>query len=107
MKEFPRLKVIAAHLGGYKAWDEAHELAACGGENIMFDTSSALWAITTERANQLISMLGSERVMFGTDYPVMYAENELNLFMKIKLTDEERQNILYGNAKNFLKFEKR
>ena len=45
--------------------------------------------------------------MFGTDYPVMYAENELNLFMKIKLTDEERQNILYGNAKNFLKFEKR
>ena len=104
MKEFPRLKVIAAHLGGYKAWDEAHELAACGGENIMFDTSSALWAITTERANQLISMLGSERVMFGTDYPVMHAENELKLFMKLSLTEKERENIFYNNAKSFLEF---
>ena len=45
--------------------------------------------------------------MFGTDYPVMHAENELKLFMKLKLTEEERQNVLYNNAKNFLKFEKR
>ena len=104
MKDFPRLKVIAAHLGGYKAWDEAHELAECGGENIMFDTSSALWAITTERANELVSMLGTERVMFGTDYPVMHAENELKLFMKLALTERERENIFYNNAKNFLTF---
>ena len=104
MKEFPRLKVIAAHLGGYKAWDEADELAKCGGENIMFDTSSALWAITTERANDLVSMLGTERVMFGTDYPVMHAENELKLFMKLSLTETERENIFYNNAKNFLEF---
>ena len=104
MKDFPHLKVIAAHLGGYKAWDEAHLLADQGGENIMFDTSSALWAMTTERANELISILGTERVMFGTDYPVMHAENELKLFMKLKLSESQREDILYNNAKGFIKF---
>ena len=107
MHEFPRLKVIAAHFGGYMAWERGADLLRAGKDNVMFDTSSALWAMTTEKANELVSILGTEKLMFGTDYPVMYAENELNLFMKIKLTDEERQNILYGNAKNFLKFEKR
>ena len=73
----------------------------------MFDTSSALWAMTTEIGNGLISTLGTEKLMFGTDYPVMHAENELKLFMKLKMSEEERQNVLYNNAKNFLKFEKR
>ena len=89
------------------AWDRAGDLLKAGKDNIMFDTSSALWAMTTEKANELVSIIGTEKLMFGTDYPVMHAENELKLFMKIKLTEEERQNVLYNNAKNFLKFEKR
>ena len=104
MNEFPRLKVIAAHFGGYCAWDEAYELSKVGKENIMFDSSSSLWAISTEQADKLISTIGSERIMFGTDYPVMYAENELKLFMKLSLSERQRENILYNNAKNFIKF---
>jgi predicted TIM-barrel fold metal-dependent hydrolase len=107
MKEFPRLKVIAAHFGGYMAWERAGDLLKAGKDNIMFDTSSALWAMTTEIGNGLISTIGTEKLMFGTDYPVMHAENELKLFMKLKMSEEERQNVLYNNAKNFLKFEKR
>ena len=107
MKEVPRLKVIAAHFGGYMAWDKAGDLLKAGKDNIMFDTSSALWAMSTECGNELISILGTEKLMFGTDYPVMHAENELGLFMKLKMSEEERQNVLYNNAKSFLKFEKR
>ena len=104
MKEFPRLKVIAAHFGGYCAWEYSKDLISVGGENIMFDTSSALWAMPTSEADKLVSILGTEHLMFGTDYPVMHAENELKLFMKLKLTESERQNILYNNAKNFIEF---
>jgi predicted TIM-barrel fold metal-dependent hydrolase len=104
MKEFPRLKVIAAHFGGYMAWDKARDLVKAGKDNIMFDTSSSLWAMTTEFGNELISILGAEKLMFGTDYPVMHAENELKLFMKLSLTERERENIFYNNAKNFLTF---
>ena len=104
MKEFPRLKVIAAHFGGYYAWEHANELIKAGGENIMFDTSSALWAMPSSEADKLVSILGTEHLMFGTDYPVMHAVNELELFMRLKLTEEQRQDILYNNAKSFIEF---
>ncbi len=99
-KLFPRLEVVAAHLGGYSAWDEAHKLAELDG--IWFDTSSALWAMTPERAGELIHLFGAERVMFGTDYPVKRTAGELDRFLAIELTEREREDILYNNAARFL-----
>ncbi len=102
-KLFPRLEVVAAHLGGYSAWEEAHKLAELDG--VWFDTSSALWAMTPERAGELIQLLGTDRVMFGTDYPVKKTCGEFGRFMAIDLTERERNDILYNNAARFLKLE--
>ncbi len=104
MKEFPRLKVIAAHFGSYSAWDQTHDLVRAGGDNIMFDTSSSLWAMSTEAADKLVSVIGTEKLMFGTDYPVMQAGHELELFMKLNLTEKQRCDIFYNNAKGFIEF---
>lgn len=104
MRDFPRLKVIAAHLGGYCAWDKTKDLVREGGNRIMFDTSSALWAMPTEKANELVRIIGTDRLMFGTDYPVLHAKSELELFMKLDLTEKEREDVLYNNAKKFLNF---
>lgn len=102
LDRFPRLEVVAAHLGGYSAWDEAAaELA--GRPNVWYDTSSALWAMSPERASELIHAYGSDRVMFGTDYPVKNPGDELSRFFKLELTETQRENILYYNAKRFLK----
>lgn len=99
-KMFPKLQVVAAHLGGYKAWEDAYKLAELDG--VWFDTSSALWAMTVEKAEKLIRMLGTDRVMFGTDYPVMLPENEIKRFLTIPLTEKEREDIFYNNAIKFL-----
>lgn len=99
---FPKMTVVAAHLGGYKADEEALTYL-CGDERVMYDTSSALWWLSTERAEYLINRYGHERVMFGTDYPVMYPPDEIARFMKIKMTDAQREDIFYNNAKRFLK----
>ena len=40
--------------------------------------------------------------MFGTDYPVFYANEELDRFMKIDFEDNIRADILYNNAARFL-----
>lgn len=104
MDMFPRLEVVAAHLGGYQAWDEAVEFLA-GRENIWYDTSSALWAMTPERADYLIGRLGAENVMFGTDYPVKNTGEELERFFRLKLTGQEREDILWNNAIRFLHLE--
>lgn len=102
LDDFPRLQVVAAHLGGYMASDEALEYLV-GNENVMYDTSSALWAMTSERAEYIISRLGYDKVMFGTDYPVMYPKSELERFFALNLTHEQREDILYNNAARFLK----
>ena len=101
LDRFPRLVVGAAHFGGYKDWDEAENVLA-GRPNVWYDTSSALWAMTPERAKELITAYGADRVMFGTDYPVKNPDEEIGRFMKIDLTEKEREDIFYNNAKRFL-----
>ena len=99
-KRFPKLEVVAAHLGGYGAWDKIGLLTDF--DRIWFDASSALWVIDSDYAKKVIEALGTERVMFGTDYPVFYANQELDRFMKIDFEDNIRADILYNNAARFL-----
>ena len=97
---FPELVVVAAHLGGYKAWDFSVPLLA-GRKNVWYDTSSALWAMTPEKADSIIGQLGVENVMFGTDYPVVNTKEELERFFRLTLTDDQREDILWNNAMRF------
>ena len=46
---------------------------------------------------------GTYRVLFGTDYPMWTPEGELERFYKLKLTEEERERILFKNAEELLK----
>ena len=94
----------AAHFGGYRAWDHFEALVAVGGDNIMFDSSSSLWLLSPEEATKIIHVLGSERIMFGTDYPVLTAKKELALFSRLSLTSQEQEDILYNNARRFVPF---
>ncbi len=103
VKQFPRLVVVAAHLGGYRAWDDAVPKLA-GRENIWYDTSSALWVIPPKRAEEIFGKLGYENLMFGTDYPVVNTKEELERFFKINLTDGQREDILWNNAVRFLSY---
>ena len=91
------LTVIGAHFGGWSIWEEAWRDYA-GRENFFVDCSSSLYAITPEKAKELIHAYGSERVLFGTDYPLWTPESEIERFMKLDLTEEEREDILYNNA---------
>ncbi len=102
---FPRLEAVAAHLGGYKAADEAIEFLA-GNDRVWYDTSSALWYLTPERAGEIIRALNPEKVMFGTDYPVKNPAGELERFFAIPgLTEKEQEDILWNNAVRFLHLE--
>ncbi len=103
---FPTLEVVAAHLGGYKASDEAIEYLA-GHPRVWYDTSSALWYLSPERASEIIAALGYDRVMFGTDYPVKNPATELELFSRLSVPEKYREDILYNNAVRFLHLEDR
>ena len=101
LESFPKLKVIASHFGGYQAWDEAAEYLY-GKENVWYDNSSALWAMSPERARELTLACGKDRVLFGTDFPVMKIRDYLDLFEKENLDEETKRAVLYENAERLL-----
>jgi len=100
IKAFPRMKVVAAHLGGWSCWDEAKEFLL--KKDIYIDTSSTFWCLSKEERVALMRYHGTDRVLFGTDYPIRSHKLELEDFLTLPLRDEEKENILYFNAKQLL-----
>lgn len=96
LKLFPRLHFIGAHFGSYSVWEQAPLLF--GQENLWVDCSSTLPLLGDEKVIELIRGFGSERVLFGTDYPMWVPHEELAHFLRLPLTEEERENILHRNA---------
>ncbi len=94
---YKNLTVIGAHFGGWSVWDDAVKLLS-GYENFYVDCSSTFYAMSPEKAKELMMAYGTDKVLFGTDYPMWLPENEIEMFMKIDLTEEQRENILYNNA---------
>lgn len=101
MDKFPNLKVIGAHFGGWSEWEDAEDCLA-GRDNLWVDTSSSLYAMEPERAKALIEHFGADKVLFGTDYPMWEASEELKRFNRIPLSEEEREMILHENAEKLL-----
>lgn len=102
-KMFPHIRFIAAHFGGWSEWEEAEGYA--GLENIWFDTSSTLAFLTPARAREIIALLGEDRFMFGSDYPMWNAPDERKRIAALGLPEATEEKILYGNAAKFFDIE--
>ena len=94
---YKNLTVIGAHFGGWSIWEDAAKQLN-KYENLYTDCSSSLYAITPEKAKELIELYGAERVLFGTDYPLWAPEDEIERFMQIDLSEKQRADILCNNA---------
>lgn len=87
---------IGAHLGGYSAWDEAMECLC--GRNIYLDTSSSMRFMEPLRAYEIIQKHGTDKILFGSDYPMSNPSYELEILKKLGLNEKETEDILYNNA---------
>lgn len=101
---YKSLMVIGAHFGGWSVWNEATEKLS-KFENFYVDCSSSLYALTVDKARELIKAYGTKRVLFGTDYPMWEPETEIERFMQLKLDDKECEDILCNNAARFFGIE--
>lgn len=100
LKEFPKLTAIGAHFGGWSVYDLAYEILK--NENCYVDTSSSFFMLGKERAKELIRLYGAERVLFGTDFPMWDASDELEIIHDMNLTDDEYSLIFHKNAERIL-----
>jgi len=102
LDKFPEITFIGAHFAGWSVWEEATELLV-GTPNLYVDLSSSLYDLSPEIALELIHKYGSDRVLWGTDYPMWDSVSEMEYFNKLDLTQKERSQILYENAAKILK----
>ena len=98
---FPKLEVIAAHFGGYRLYEEAY--SQLKDKNCIFDISSSLMFMEDGIAEKYINLYGAERLAYGTDYPLWDPVQEVQTFLKLKLTDDQFEQIAWKTAASFLK----
>ena len=101
LDEMPELVVIAAHFGGYCRWDEAKKYLI-GRKNLYLDTSSCFHKFSFEVGKELTRLHGADRVLFASDYPAVRQNEAVEHILKMELTQEENELILYRNAKKLL-----
>ena len=103
MDIFPGHTFIAAHLGCYGVWNTEDDVLL--GTNCYIDTSSSIDFLPNEESVRRIRTHGVDKVIFGTDFPAISHKDEIDKFMELDLTNEERKKILYKNAAKLLKLE--
>ncbi len=94
--KYPDLEIIAAHMGGYMAWDEAEEYLV--GSRVYMDTSDSLLVLPEERVFRMINNHGADRIMFGSDFPLKGTYNAYVEFDSLPLTSEQKEQIYHKTA---------
>lgn len=97
---FPKLQVCAAHFGGYSMYEDALKLLH--DKDCIMDVSSSLMFMDRGMPERYINIYGAERMAFGTDYPVWDPVHEVNRFMDLDLTMEQKEQIAWKTAASFL-----
>ena len=101
-KNFPGLKIVAAHMGGLKLYNEVYETVA-GKYDIFFDTSFLDEKfISYEMFRKMVDRHGAENFLFGSDFPWHMQNHELEFVRKCKLDDRTMELILCKNALRLL-----
>jgi len=100
-RDFPDLKIIAAHLGGLNMWEDVFEKLA-GMPNVYMESSLSYEFIEPVLAEKIIRKHGHDKIFFGTDYPFGDIKTSLAAAKSVPfLTDQEKEGILGRNAWNF------
>ena len=100
LQEFPDLQVCAAHFGGHTMYETAKEYLS--DTDCILDISSTLMFLDRKTAEGYVNHYGAERLAFGTDYPVWDPQREVELFLSLDITEEQKEQIAWKTAQRFL-----
>jgi predicted TIM-barrel fold metal-dependent hydrolase len=99
---FPGLRIILAHWGGgmpfYALMPEVKKALT----NTWFDTAASQFLYDPAIYRQAIDIIGTEHILFGSDYPLMSQSRALGEVRGLKISPEDRDHILGINAQKLL-----
>ncbi len=97
-RRFPKVRFIAAHMGGYLHWE--HALKTFIGSPVYIDTSSSLTFMDPNLRNEIFKRHPREFILFGSDYPLFDPNAEFRLLSRcLKLKDKELDDLMKNSAR--------
>ena len=98
---YPEAKLVIAHLGnGWGVVTEQFINLAREKPNVYLDTS---YVRMTNYIGKAIKIAGSEKIIFGSDGPLIPPEPEIEKIRVFNLDVEQEENIFFRNAVKILK----
>ena len=70
-------------------------------DRVLLDESSSQFFLGQRRTVELARMWGTDRIMFGSDFPMWDPAEEFHTLATAGFTDDELENILWHNAERF------
>jgi uncharacterized protein len=99
--DFPELVIVGGHIG--YPWTEEMVAVARKHENVYVDTSAYVpKRYPAELIAYMQSGTGRNKVMFGTNYPMIFHQQALDGIDALGLDEEVRELFLAGNARRVL-----
>jgi hypothetical protein len=99
--DFPELVIVGGHIG--YPWTEEMVAVCRKHENVYIDTSAYVpKRYPAELIAYMQSSTGRNKVMFGTNYPMIFHQQALDGIDDLRLDDQVRELFLAGNARRVL-----
>ena len=99
---FPDLTIVCAHWGGglpfYALMPEVKQAM----KHVYFDTAASPFLYSPEIYSLVSRLVGADRILFGSDYPLLAQSRLLKEINSAELPDGARNLILSGNARRLL-----
>jgi len=101
----PDLNLVCAHWGGglpfYALMPEVKDAL----DNVYFDTAASPFLYNPQIYQYVSSIIGSDRILLGSDFPLMSQGRLISEVRSIALPEDERNLIFSGNAMRLLGIE--
>ncbi len=99
---FPDLTLVCAHWGGglpfYALMPEVKKAIS----NVFFDTAASPFLYSPQIYSQVIQLVGADKILFGSDYPLLAQSRLLKEIKSLDLPGETERLLLSGNAQRLL-----
>lgn len=103
-ENYPKLKIIGAHLGGVYAWESVYHYIA-GVPNIWLDTAFTASLIDEKLFGEIVKKHGADRILFGSDLPWSNPEKEKALVERLSVSDGDKDKIYWKNTAELLELD--
>ena len=95
---FPDIKLVCAHWGGGLPFYALMPEVKAAMNNVYFDTAASPFLYTPEVYQQVVELVGAEKVLFGSDYPLLVQKRLLREIESAELPPGAKEMVLSGNA---------